>query len=356
MEFIEKIKVLSDRINTLMKNLETEEATKNALIMPFLQLLGYDVFNPTEVVPEFIADVGIKKGEKVDYAIMKNNKPVILIECKKIEDSKLDIKKHATQLIRYFMATDAKFVILTNGVVYKFFTDIEQNGKLDSEPFFTFNLLDFKQDHIEQLQEFCKNEFNVDKAFLTASNLKYISKFEDVLMDEYKNPSPDFVKYFITKSQVCDGRITPAIIEKHTYTTIEAFNQFMSKTMKKALEANIGEHNIEKETKKEDTKNLVETTIEELEGYAIVKSILKNTIDLNRLFYRDTINYFNLILDDNIRKTVCRLYFNNKQKYICFIENNKEEKHPINTINDIFSFEKKIIAKVKSIDEVYCKK
>ncbi|MFA7659114.1 MAG: type I restriction endonuclease [Candidatus Gastranaerophilaceae bacterium] len=357
MEFIEKIRVLSERVESMKQKLGTEEATKNALIMPFLQMLGYDVFNPSEVVPEFIADVGIKKGEKVDYAIMQNNKPVILIECKKIEDGKLDIRKHSTQLIRYFMVTDAKFIILTNGVLYKFFTDIEQTGKLDTEPFFTFNLLDFKLDQVEQLQEFCKGEFNIDKAFLNASNLKYISRFEDVLKEEYENPSTDFVKYLITKSGIGEKRITPAVVEKHTHTTIEAFNQFMSATVKKALEGNINQSNtIPENQKKDETKSLIETTVEELEGYAIVKSILKDTIDLNRLFYRDTINYFNLILDDNIRKTICRLYFNNKQKYICFLENNKEEKHPLDTINDIFKFEKKLIDKAKFVDETYCKK
>lgn len=357
MEFVDKIKVLSDRIEGMKQNLETEEATKNALIMPFLQALGYDVFNPMEVVPEFVADVGIKKGEKVDYAIMQNNKPVILVECKKLEDSKLDIKKHATQLIRYFTVTEAKFIILTNGILYKFFTDIEQNGKLDIEPFFTFNLTEYKPNQVEQLQEFCKNEFDVNKAFSSASDLKYISRFEDVLREEYKNPSVDFVKYFITKSRVCEGRITPAIIEKHTRTTIEAFNQFMSKTMKKALEINIGgQLNVIEEPAKGETKNTIETTVEELEGYAIIKSILRNTIELNRLCYRDTTNYLNLILDDNIRKIVCRLYFNTKQKYIGFTENNKEEKYPIETVNDIFKFDKNIITKVKSIDESYCKR
>lgn len=121
MEFIEKINQLKERCSAMKDSLQTEEATKNALIMPFINTLGYDVFNPNEVVPEYIADVGVKKGEKVDYAILKDNKPIILIECKKVDNKSLDIKKHATQLIRYFSVTDAKFIILSNGIVYKFF-------------------------------------------------------------------------------------------------------------------------------------------------------------------------------------------------------------------------------------------
>lgn len=92
MEFIEKVNQLKERAVNLRDSLETEEATKNALIMPFLNTLGYDVFNPLEVVPEFVADSRLKKDEKVDYAIMKDGKPIILIECKKIDNDKLDVK------------------------------------------------------------------------------------------------------------------------------------------------------------------------------------------------------------------------------------------------------------------------
>ena len=104
MEFIEKINQLKERAIQLKDNLQTEEATKNALIMPFLSALGYDVFNPLEVVPEYVADSRLKKDEKVDYAIMKDGKPIILVECKKVENDKLDVKKHAGQLFKYFTA------------------------------------------------------------------------------------------------------------------------------------------------------------------------------------------------------------------------------------------------------------
>lgn len=135
MEFIEKINQLKERAITLRDNLQTEEATKNALVMPFLNALGYDVFNPLEVVPEYIADSRLKKDEKVDYAIMKDGAPIILLECKKVDNDKLDVKKHAGQLFKYFTASKAKFIILTNGIVYKFFSDIEEQNILDKEPF-----------------------------------------------------------------------------------------------------------------------------------------------------------------------------------------------------------------------------
>lgn len=344
MEFIDKINQLKERCTALKDNLQTEEATKNALIMPFINALGYDVFNPMEVVPEYVADVGVKKGEKVDYAILKDSKPIILIECKKVDNKSLDIKKHATQLIRYFSVTDAKFIILTNGVIYKFFSDIENAGKLDNDPFFTFNLLDFKENQIETLAEFCKENFDIEKAFSNAGDLKYIKQFEEVIENEYRQPSDDFIRYLINKSGVCEGRITDKIIEKHKNTTIEAFNLFMSKVMKTSLDFNL---NSKQETK--DVKNEVITTLEELEGYAIVKSILNGTVDLKRVTYRDNASYFNVILDDNIRKTICRLYFNRSQKYIAFVKDKKEDRIAISEVNDIFNFSDQLRNKIAEL-------
>lgn len=137
MEINEKIYNLADRIKQLKSNIQTEEATKQSFILPFFQVLGYDVFNPLEFVPEFTADVGIKKHEKVDYAILKDGEPLILIEAKSCTE-KLD--KHASQLFRYFGTTKAKFAILTNGIVYNFYTDLEQPNIMDSQPFYILDM------------------------------------------------------------------------------------------------------------------------------------------------------------------------------------------------------------------------
>ena len=344
MEFSEKIEQLKERALGLKDSLQTEEATKNALVMPFLNALGYDVFNPLEVVPEFIADSRLKKDEKVDYAVMKDGKPIILIECKKVDNDKLDVKKHAGQLFKYFTACKAKFIILTNGIVYKFFSDIEETNVLDKDPFFTFNLFEYKENQLETLSEFCKENFDLEKAYSNAGDLKYIRQFEEVIENEYRTPSDDFIRYLISKSGVCDGRITDKVIEKHKSTTVEAFNLFMSKVMKTSLDFSLAT----KQDEQED-KNQVVTTLEELEGYAIVKSILNGVIDISRVTYRDNSSYFNVLLDDNIRKTICRLYFNRSQKYIAFLEGKKEIKQPINSVNDIFSFAEQIKNKVDEI-------
>ena len=142
MEFEEKLNQFIERVNKITNSISTEEATKTSLIMPFFSLLGYDVFNPNEFTPEYTADVGIKKGEKVDYAIILNNQPTILIEAKSVNEN---LQKHGSQLFRYFGTTSAKIGILTNGITYKFFTDLDETNKMDSAPFLEINILDLKE-------------------------------------------------------------------------------------------------------------------------------------------------------------------------------------------------------------------
>ena len=162
MDFTESIKQFSERVSMLKDTVSTEEATKMSLVVPLFQLLGYDVFNPSEFCPEYIADVGIKKGEKVDYAILENGQPIILVECKSCSEQ---LDKHSSQLFRYFGTSPAKFGILTNGVIYRFYTDLEESNKMDLVPFLELNMLQLKDTSINELKKFCKDNFDKDKIF-----------------------------------------------------------------------------------------------------------------------------------------------------------------------------------------------
>src|SRR3989304_10247913 len=148
MDFIDRVRELAARAEKLIPRVQTEEGTKNALVMPFINnVLEYNVFDPAEVMPEFTADVGTKKGEKVDYAVLKDNKPIILFECKCV-GADLN-KEQASQLYRYFSVTEARFGVLTDGIVYRFYSDLEQPNKMDAKPFFEFNLLAFEEPLVE---------------------------------------------------------------------------------------------------------------------------------------------------------------------------------------------------------------
>lgn len=342
MEIQEKIYSLSDRIKQLKDQIQTEEATKQSFILPFFQMLGYDVFNPLEFVPEFIADVGIKKGEKVDYAILQDNKPFILIEAKPCFDI---LSKHENQLIRYFTATECKFAILTNGIVYKFYTDLDNPNKMDSKPFFILDLLNLNDQDIVYLENFIKANLNVENIMGTAEELKYLSLIKNAFKEVIEDPKDDFIKLFITP--IYDGIKTQAIVDKFRPIVKKAINQFINDRMSAKFKETLTstDSSIENEiTEKNEPVSKIVTTIDELNGYAIVKSILRNTVEAKRIVYKDTESYFNILLDNNIRKWICRLKLGTKTNSLIIPDENKKEiRFPIETLDNIYDYSDKLI-------------
>lgn len=195
MDFIDQIRQIAGRIPKQLEHIKTEEGTKNALIMPFINALGYNVFDPTEVVPEFTADVGLKKGEKVDYAIVKDGKPIMLFECK-AAGANLDTE-HFSQLLRYFHTTAARVGILTNGIVYRFFTDLDEPNKMDMKPFLELNMLDIKEAAVEEVKRFSKSAFNPDELANAATELRYTKEIKLVLTEQFADPSEELVRLLL---------------------------------------------------------------------------------------------------------------------------------------------------------------
>lgn len=345
MDFKDTIKQISERIEKLKENIETEEATKNAFIMPFINALGYDVFNPLEVIPEMVCDIGTKKGEKIDYAIMKDNEPIILIECK---HWKQNLNLHDNQLLRYFGVSKAKFGLLTNGIVYRFYTDLKQPNVMDDKPFLEVDLTDIKENQIEELKKFHKSYFDIDSIINSASELKYMGELKSIIKDEFSNPSVELVK--LLASRVYDGSMRQTIIEQFTPLVKRSLashvNDIISERLKGALSANEEAESEEQQAPEEQVveADKIITTEEELESYQIVKAILRKVVEPSRITYRDTQSYFAILLDDNVRKTICRMYFNRSIKYVCTIpEPKKEEKHRIDSLDDIFQLEQQLL-------------
>jgi len=349
MDFIDQIRALSEKVTRLKDQIHTEEATKNAFVMPFIQTLGYDVFNPIEVIPEFVADIGIKKGEKVDYCILKDGNPIMIIECKWWG---VNLNVHDSQLHRYFHVTKAKFGILTNGIVYRFYTDLEEANKMDEKPFLEFTMTDIKEHVVEELKKFQKHSFNVDEIFSSASELKYSKEVRSILANQINNPSEDFVKFFASKFY--DGRITSKLMEQFTMIVKKSVNQFITDTINDRLKAALSSEAKGLEEKiivvaNETPVQIVDdakivTTELELEAFFIIKSLLRNAVRSTRINYRDTQSYFNILLDDNRNKTICRLYLNGSKRYIGLFDSNKTEtKHPIDSLEDIYAFSQQLI-------------
>ncbi len=353
MDFIDELKQLSKRVETLKDRIPTEEATKTSMIMPFFQLLGYDVFDPNEFLPEFTADVGIKKGEKVDYAIMKDGKPIILIEAKWCGES---LDKHGSQLFRYFGTTSAKFGILTNGIVYRFYTDLDEQNKMDNKPFLELNLLDIKDWYAVELKKFHKDSFDEETIFNTASELKYSNEIKQFMAQQLKNPSDDFIKYIL--SHVYSGVKTQSVIDKFRDVVKKSLNNYISELMNEkitsALKSNETVEQVEPEAEEPESKEVknesrIETTPEEIEAFYIVKHIARELDCKDKLTYKDTGSYFGILYDNNTRKWICRLKLDGNNKYIYLPKEDKDqEKFPIENIDDIYNYEeniKKVIAR-----------
>jgi hypothetical protein len=341
MDLEDQLQAIAARIPKQLEQIKTEEATKNAFIMPFINSLGYNVFDPLEVVPEFIADVGLKKGEKVDYVIHHDGKPAILVECK-TAGSKLSLE-NASQLFRYFTVTEARFAILSNGVNYEFYTDIEAPNKMDSKPFFEFSMLSLDSRAIAEIKKFAKAFFNVDAILSNASELKYLKQIKNLVGSEFDSPSEDFVRLFT--SRVYTGKFTAAIKEQFTSLVQVACRDFVRDKINERLQSAIdtGAPAVVPKTAEpvvtgvDAEEGEIITTPEEIEGFHIVRAILSSVIEPARVVMRDTKSYCGILLDDNNRKPICRLRFNFSQKYIGLMDPQKnEEKVPLQAITDIY--------------------
>lgn len=350
MDFAERLLALAAKVRQQRESIETEEATKNAFIMPFIStILGYDVFNPLEVVPEFTADVGVKKGEKVDYAIVHNGEVQILIECKK---SKEPVKiEHASQLYRYFAVTNARIAILTNGEHYQFFTDLDAPNRMDAKPFLVLDLTDIDETLIPELQKLSKDVFDLDSVINAAGELKYIGQIKRIIAAQFKEPDDDWIKYFT--SRVYEGAVTQKVREQFTPLVNKAAKQFLNDQVNGRLKTALGTETLqtanaeqsaaaltsEPEVEKDLADNDgIETTLEELEGFQIVRAIVCSEVSPSRVTQRDAKTYFAVLLDDNNRKPIARLHFNRSQKYVgIFDEEKVETRMPINSLDEIYN-------------------
>ncbi|MAN28774.1 MULTISPECIES: type I restriction endonuclease [Mesonia] len=350
MELFNQLKGLADKVEQLKEQIQTEESTKHAFTLPFINILGYDAFNPTEVIPEFTADLGLKKGEKVDYAVFQNGEPILIVECK---HWKQDLNVHNSQLFRYFHVTKTRFALLTNGITYRFYTDLEETNKMDEKPFLEFDITNLKETTVKEIEKFHKSKFDVCKIVDNASNLKYTREIKSIIDQELHSPSSEFVRLFAGRTY--GGRLTSNVMEEFTDLVEKAFSQIISEKvndrLNSALTKEEEKQKIEEQIE-EEPKSKIETTEEELEAYQIVVAILRRKLPKERIVHRDTQSYFGILLDDNNRKPLCRLHLNGSKKYISlFDRDRKETKEPIETIDDIYKFEEQLLQTADNYDE-----
>jgi hypothetical protein len=353
MDFIDQLKQFAARADNLRSQIHSEEATKTSLILPFFQqVFGYDIFNPDELVPEFTADYGTKKGEKVDYAIFIDKKPCILIEAKWCGE---DLDKYGSQLFRYFTTTEAKFGILTNGIIYRFYTDLEEQNKMDIKPFLELNLLKLKDTIVPELKQFCKANFNIKDIFSRASELKYSNEIRTYFSEQLKEPSDDFMRPIL--SHIYSGRQTLQVMDKFRPIIKTTLNNYISEMMNEKIKTALqneatsvsepAEEQIPDTQPTNSPEKTVITTEAELQGFNIVRAILAEIVDISTIVYTDRLSYFVVHLEGSTNKWICRLRFGNNNdgnKYISLPDENKSEvSYELKTLDDIYKYKQNLV-------------
>ncbi len=330
----EKLRVLADRIKTHSSAMLTEEAVKTAVVLPFLAALDYDVFNPGEVIPEFTADAVGKKGEKVDYAIKLDDEIRILIECKPITTI-LD-KSHLAQLYRYFSVTNAKFAVLTNGRTFHFHTDLVAPNKLDDRPFLTFDLSDLQSNLIAELKKFAKSEFSVEGILQSAHRLKYTSAIKKEIAGVMENPPEDFVR--MVTNGLYQGRFTAQVKEQFTPMVKAAFREIVRESVQSRLSNALAETEASAANGEIDAEEEIVTTDEEREGFMIVRAIVRDILKPARVVMRDQKSYCGILIDNNNRKPLARLWFNRSVRYLGLFDGEKEDKIKVDSLDEIYDY------------------
>ena len=368
MDFKDQILQLSDRIKKQKDSISTEEATKNAFIMPLIASLGYDVFNPFEVVPEMDCDLIKKKGEKIDYAIMKDENPILLIECK---HCKQDLNLHDTQLQKYFVASKSRFGVLTNGIEYRFYTDLEKVNIMDERPFLVVNMLDLSDADIEQLKKFHKSYYNENNVLSTAKELKYTTEIKEIFNKEIQSPTSDFVRFF-AKQIYTTGQITQNVVEMFTPLVKKSMSMVINDIIAERLNTAMkNDEQVEDTTNissnlpnspKENTENKLPegivymdkeagiiTTQEEMDAYNIVRSILRRSVDASRITYKDYKTYFVISLDNSQWYWICRISIGARKKQIGIPVNKYKSCDwiQIDSIDDIFKYADRLEESIK---------
>ena len=351
MDLIDQLQALATRAEQSGEGLTNEEATKMALIAPFIQALGYDIFNPMEVKPEFAADLpGIKQGERVDYAVLDRESgiPKILIEAKPY---RTDLSQtEMGQLSRYFAATHARIGILTNGRIFQFFSDLDNKNLMDTRPFAELDLSDLRSAPLEQLKQMSKSMFDIDLLLSSAERLKYLRAVKERIKEELTDPGEWLVRELI-RDVVDAKRISGQQIEKLKPVVIDAIKSYINDRINERLTTAMEAEQASKAAVEplQEVEDQGESTFteEEREGLYIVRAICATDVDPQRLAEKDTKTYCNVLLDKTSRKSLLRMHFNGSQKKLEIFDEQEPKMVGIDSLNDIYQHAERIRASLR---------
>lgn len=309
-DFLARLKSHVEHIKNVGAHCSTEETTKQALILPMLDILGFSPYDPTKVRAEFNADFpGAKASERVDYALFCHGIPVVFIEAKAYAEK---VTNHSPQLSRYFNSSpNVPVGIITNGREWRFFTDLVHKNVMDTEPFLVIDLLDTNDTELASLRRFKYDEFEPDKLRSMAEESTYFTAFTSVISSSLKNLDTDFVRYVASKAGI-QRQLTAKFLESITPIVRRSIEKAVSdmvvsglsapeltttESVPQAQDESVNSDNGMKDIVSSENANIVTTVDEQtLYSYAVdilgcdAEIILKDTETYCALLYQGKVN------------------------------------------------------------------
>lgn len=329
----EDLRLLSEQVRKRQPFIKGEEATKQALILPFIQVLGYDIYDPTETQPEYVADFAKKRGgvlEKVDYALHLKGQPALFIECKAADAAPED---HDGQLARYFNATSSvRIGVVTNGTRYRFFTDLQSPNLMDAVPFLEFNVLSFTDRDVDLLRPFTKESFDAASIQGHAEEIIFVGKVTALINELLRNPSESFVRFLLAEVELVSGRVTRNVVERFVPIVKKSIQTTLLDMMTKSIQQEIAQPNppsvatpvvtapspaeaLQRTAEAGDSAagSQLETTELELEIFRIVQKQCSESALKQAISYKDSTTYFGINLG-KVTSWFLRAFTNGKKK------------------------------------------
>ncbi len=315
MSFADTLNRHAEQVRARLPHIKGEEATKQALIIPLLQLLGYDVFDPREVKPEYTADFAVKRAgqlEKIDYAICNDGMPVLFVECKSHDQP---LEDHTGQLARYFNATPSvRIAVIVNGVRMRVYTDLQQPNVMDRNPWLEIDLLSPKPVELDALHRLRKSEYAPEAVVALAEEMVYYSAMVGYIAQQFREPAESFVRH-VASEVLPSTRMTKGLVERLSPTLKKAIQTAILENVAKSFTSQVAAPTPaapEQEPAPADgetttaTEGGVETTAEELWCFDQVHAWIREVNPDAGVAYRDSKSYFT-IHQNNVRKWFLRL-------------------------------------------------
>lgn len=318
-EFISKIHKHAEHIKKVAEHCTTEETTKQALILPMLDILGFNAYDPTKVQAEYRAEYrGVKSTDRIDYALMLNGEPVAFIEAKSYGE---ELSNHEGQLERYFnSATNVLIAAITNGVEWRFFTDLNEKNTMDEDPFLVVDFSKLEESQISRLYHFRRDGFKPDHLKEIAEESVYLNLFTDTIRNNLREPGIEFLRFIARQSEI-RRQLNAGFLESIAPIVKRAVGSAISDMVVSGLSAkqepekqeHIVEVDIYADQVDADNPKII-TTYQERQIYDFTKSLLPEVED--RLISRDTESYFTVLYDGKTNRWLFRYYGDRKEPII----------------------------------------